>query len=68
MTVPGELDDIRHRLEQISEELADLGLQRLRQSIDAGGVELPLEERRLARARRSVDKAAAVLAQPDDRH
>ena len=39
---------------------------RLRDSIDAGGTELPVDERRLTRARRAVDKAAAVLAEPDD--
>jgi len=64
--VAGELDDIRRRLEAIAEELADLGLERLRESIDAGGVELPVDERRLARARRSVERAAAILAEPDD--
>lgn len=62
----GEFDEIRRRLEAISEELADLGMERLRESIDAGGRELPVDERRLARARRAVDKAAAVLAEPDD--
>ena len=43
----GEFDDIRKRLESISEELADLAMERLRESIDAGGVELPVDERRL---------------------
>ncbi len=62
----GEFDDIRRRLEVISEELTDLGIARLRDSIDAGGTELPVDERRLARARRAVDKAAAILAEPDD--
>ena len=47
----GEFEDIRSRLEQISEELADLAIERLRESIDAGGVELPVDERRLTRAR-----------------
>ena len=64
--MPGEFDDIRTRLEAISEELADLALVRLRESIDAGGSELPVDERRLTRARRAVDKAAAILAEPDD--
>ena len=32
-----------------------------------GGYELPVDERRLARARRAVEKAAAILAEPDDR-
>ena len=54
----GEFDEIRQRLEGISEELADLAIQRLRESIDAGGTELPVDERRLTRARRAVDKAA----------
>ncbi len=63
----GELQEIRSRLLSISEELADLAIERLRESIDAGGTELPIDERRLTRARRAVEKAAAVLAEPDDR-
>jgi predicted ABC-type ATPase len=66
MGVPGEFDDIRARLETISEELADLALVRLRESIDAGGHELPVDEKRLTRARRAVDKAASILREPDD--
>jgi hypothetical protein len=62
----GEFDDIRGRLETISEELADLAMARLRESIDAGGAELPVDERRLSRARRAVEKAAAILREPDD--
>jgi hypothetical protein len=64
--VAGEFDDIRQRLEAISEELADLAIARLRESIDAGGTELPVDERRLTRARRSVEKAIGLLQQPDD--
>ena len=62
----GEFDDIRDRLEAIGEELADLAIIRLRDSIDAGGSELPVDERRLTRARRAVEKAAALLREPDD--
>jgi hypothetical protein len=62
----GEFEDIRRRLEAISEELADLAMARLRESIDAGGSELPVDERRLTRARRAVEKAVAILA-PRDR-
>jgi hypothetical protein len=65
--VAGEFQDIRARLEAIAEELADLGMQRLKESIDAGGYELPADEKRLARARRAVEKAASILAEPDDR-
>jgi hypothetical protein len=64
--VPGEFDDIRARLETISEELADLAIVRLRESIDAGGSELPVDERRLTRARRAVEKAIGILQEPDD--
>jgi hypothetical protein len=62
----GEFDDVRMRLEAISEELADLAMVRLKESIDAGGTELPVDERRLARARRAVEKAISVLREPDD--
>ena len=62
----GEFDDIRGRLEMISEELADLSMARLRDSIDAGGHELPVDERRIARARRAVERAVGILREPDD--
>jgi predicted ABC-type ATPase len=65
--VAGEFDAIRARLLAIADELSDLAMERLRQSIDAGGQELPVDERRLTRARRAVEKAAAILAEPDDR-
>jgi hypothetical protein len=61
----GEFEDIRRRLEAISEELADLAMVRLKESIDAGGAELPVDEKRLARARRAVIKAIGILAEPD---
>jgi hypothetical protein len=62
----GEFDDIRGRLETIAEELADLAIARLKESIDAGGNELPVDERRLMRARRAVEKAVGILQEPDD--
>ncbi|MGI8756086.1 MAG: hypothetical protein ACR2MB_09540 [Acidimicrobiales bacterium] len=62
----GEFDDIRTRLEGIGEELADLAIVRLRESIDAGGTEYPVDEKRLTRARRAVEKAVHLLAEPDD--
>jgi len=62
----GEFQDIRARLEVIAEELADLAIERLREAIDAGGRELPVDERRLTRARRAVERAVAILAEPDD--
>jgi predicted ABC-type ATPase len=67
-TMAGEFDDIRSRLEGIAEELADLAIVRLRESIDAGGHELPVDERRLTRARRAVEKAVHLLQEADDHH
>jgi hypothetical protein len=64
--VAGEFDDIRVRLAGIAEELADLAIARLRDSIDAGGTELPVDEKRLTRARRAVEKAIHLLDEPDD--
>ena len=63
----GEFEDIRNRLEGIAEELADLAISRLRESIDAGGHEYPVDEKRLTRARRAVEKAMHLLEEPDDR-
>ena len=62
----GEFDEIRQRLESIAEELTDLAIVRLRESIDAGGTELPVDEKRLTRTRRAVEKAAAILREPDE--
>ena len=62
----GEFEEIRGRLEVIAEELADLAIIRLRESIDAGGTELPVDEKRLTRARRAVEKAIHILNEADD--
>lgn len=66
-----EFDEIRMRLESIAEDLADLALARLRDSLDAEGeagrgAEAAVDERRLTRARRAVEKAAHLLSGPAD--
>ncbi len=66
MPMAGEFEEIRAKLEGIAEELADLAIIRLRESIDAGGNVLPVDERRLTRARRAVEKAINLLQEPDD--
>ena len=63
----GEFEDIRSRLEAIAEELGDLAISRLRQSIDAGGTERPVDEKRLTQTRRAVEKAINILREPEDR-
>ena len=61
----GEFEEIRGRLEAIAEEQADLAIIRLRESIDAGGQEMPVDEKRLTRARRAVEQAAHLLQEGD---
>jgi len=55
------LEDIRSRLDEIAEEIADLGHAKLREVIDTGRADAAAAERVLGRARRSVLKAAALL-------
>jgi hypothetical protein len=56
------LDDLRSRLDDIAEELADIGLAKLKEAVREDNAHAAAEERRLARARRAVIKAAALLA------
>jgi hypothetical protein len=65
--VSEDLSEVAQRLSAISESLADLAIDRLRQASDvvrAGGEPdsaLVAEEKRITRARRAVDKAATLL-------
>ena len=61
----GDLDHLRDRLEGIAEELADLAIDRLRAAVD-GDQGAAADERRLTRARRAVEKAAALLGPGPD--
>ena len=57
------LEDIKSRLEQISEELSDIGMEALRDALeDEVTTPRPEIEKRLSRARRAVDKAAAIIS------
>ena len=58
-------EELRERLEDIGEALADLAMDALRAALEDGDAGAKDRERRLTRARRSVEKAAALLA--DDR-
>jgi hypothetical protein len=55
-----DAEDIRNRLETIAEELADLALDALRESVEAGETKSETE-RKLTRARTAVTKAARLL-------
>jgi len=58
----GDLTDVIRRLEQIDEELSELAIDRLRISVEENDAAAASEERRITRARRSVEKAAGLLA------
>jgi hypothetical protein len=58
------LVEMGDRLSSLAEELADLALDRLRAAADPedpGAVPAAAQERRITRARRAVEKAAALL-------
>ncbi len=65
------LEDIADQLESIAEELDDLVIDQLRMATSraAAGDDLDpavlKEERRIARARRAVSKAVAILRPPE---
>lgn len=61
----GRHDEIKQRLEAIGEELADLALDRLRQSVEDGCTRPPAAEKRLTQARRAVERAVNALAEID---
>lgn len=56
------LEELRSKLEDIAEELAGIGYDKLKEAIETGSAETAAEERRLGRARRSVLKAAGLLS------
>jgi hypothetical protein len=57
----GDLERLADRLDEIGEELADLAMAALRRALDEGEDARPATERRITRARRSVEKAASLL-------
>ena len=57
------IEDLRDRLESISEELADIALDELREAAEKGATRTTEREKRLTRARRAVEKASMLLAE-----
>jgi hypothetical protein len=62
----GDIGRVVGKLEAISEELTDLAMNRLREAMAAGETEVPLDEKRINRARRAVERAAAILRSADE--
>lgn len=55
------LDELRSELISISERLADLSIDILREAVDRGETSRPPIDKTLAAARRAVDKAVRTL-------
>ena len=69
MTTEDSLVDLGARLSGLAEELADLALDRLRTAADPDdpdALAAAVQERRITRARRAVEKAAALLEASGD--
>jgi hypothetical protein len=60
-----DLGGIVERLQAIAEELADAGIDTLREAIAEGASKRPDRERRIAQARRAVEKAIVSLEAAD---
>jgi len=57
----GTYDHLIERLDSIAEEIADLGMDQLRASIEGDAENYGNEERQLGKARRAITKAANEL-------
>lgn len=60
-----DLDDVRERLRQIAEELADAAIATLQEALAEGQTKRPEAERRITRARTAVEKALRELGDSD---
>ena len=56
-----ELEGIAADLASLSERLSDVALRALREALEAGASKRPELERRVSRARASVERAIALL-------
>jgi hypothetical protein len=57
-----ELAAICAELDALAERLASIGMEALREAVDAGETQRPDLERRVTRARHAVERAAGILA------
>ncbi|MED5276833.1 MAG: hypothetical protein VX476_02830 [Actinomycetota bacterium] len=57
-----EMEEIRSQIDVIIEKVADLAMQDLRETIDAGEEKSSTKEKQLIRVRRSLEKASHLLS------
>lgn len=60
-----DLEELVDQLRSISEDLADMALDELKNAHAAGQTKRPEREKSLTQARRAVEKAVAVLSRAD---
>ncbi len=60
-TVNDRVSDIRQELENLSEQLAELAVDVLREAVGEGATSRPPLEKQLTQARRAVEKAVRSL-------
>jgi len=61
-----EIEEIRSQIEGLVEKIADLAMQDLRETIDAGKEKSSSKEKQLIRVRRSLEKASHLLSDLKD--
>ena len=60
-----EMEEIRTQIDVLIEKVADLAMQDLRETIDAGEEKSSTKEKQLMRVRRSLEKASHLLSDLD---
>ncbi len=60
-----EMEEIRSQIDVLIEKVADLAMQDLRETIDAGEEKSSTKEKQLIRVRRSLEKASHLLSDLD---
>jgi len=59
------MEEIRTQIDVLIEKVADLAMQDLRETIDAGEEKSSTKEKQLMRVRRSLEKASHLLSDLD---
>jgi len=59
------MEEIRTQIDVLIEKVADLAMQDLRETIDAGEEKSSTKEKQLIRVRRSLEKASHLLSDLD---
>lgn len=60
-SIDDDIESIAARLEALSEELNDLAMSLVSDALERGAKDRPEVEKRISRARRTVDRAAGQL-------